>query len=185
MARFEKGAERPMNAGRKLGSVNKTTPLLKDAILLAGCVAGGRLVEREIIERRARDAAENDSPESAGELKQAVEENGSLVGYLSWLALEHPTAYAPLLGRVLPLQIRVDSPKDRVYRTVEEIKREIRARVPRHVLESLLIDDSSSDSPENRDDRLRGDGGADGDGGVDGDNGDNGDNGDGGVDGGG
>jgi hypothetical protein len=29
MARFEKGAERPMNAGRKLGSVNKTTPSLR------------------------------------------------------------------------------------------------------------------------------------------------------------
>jgi hypothetical protein len=175
MARFVKGAERPMNAGRKLGSVNKTTPLLKDAILLAGCVAGDRLVEREIIERRARDAAENDSPESAGELKQAVEENGSLIGYLSWLALEHPTAYAPLLGRVLPLQIRVDSPKV-VYRTFEEIKREIRARVPKDVLEMLLIDDSSSDSPENRDDELHGDGGIDGD---------DGDGGDGGVDGGG
>jgi hypothetical protein len=162
-----------MNAGRKLGSVNKTTPLLKDAILLAGCVAGDRLVEREIIERRARDAAANDSPESAGELKQAVEENGSLVGYLSWLALEHPTAYAPLLGRVLPLQIRVDSPKDRVYRTFEEIKREIRARVPKQELESLLIDVIGSYSPEDRDDELHGDGGVDGDGG------------DGGVDGGG
>jgi hypothetical protein len=91
MARFEKGAERPMNAGRKLGSVNKTTPLLKDAILLAGCVAGDRLVEREIIERRARDAAENDSPESAGELKQAVEENGSLVAtYRGWRSSTRP-----------------------------------------------------------------------------------------------
>ena len=51
-----------MECGAQLGSVNKTTPLLKDAILLACCVAGDRLVEREIIERRARDAAENDSP---------------------------------------------------------------------------------------------------------------------------
>ena len=165
MARFVKGAERPMNAGRKRGSVNRMTPLLKDALLLAGSVAGDRLVEREIIERRARDAAENDLPESAGELKQAVEENGSLVGYLSWLALEHPTAYAPLLGRVLPLQIRVDSHKDIVYRTTEEIDRDFRAlllRLPKDLIAPLLIEVIGSDSPEDRDDGLHSDGGDDG-----------------------
>ena len=127
MTRFVKGAERPVNAGRKRGSANKTTPLLRDALLLAGCVAGDRLVELEIIERRARDAAENNSPESTGELKQAVEEHGSLVGYLSWLALEHPNVFGPLLGRVLPLQVKVDSHKDVVYRTLEDVERDIQA----------------------------------------------------------
>jgi hypothetical protein len=90
MAQFVKGARRPVNAGRKPGSANKSTPLLKDAILLAGCVAGNRLVELEIIERHARDTAENDSPESAGELKQAVEEHGSLVGFCRGLHLGIP-----------------------------------------------------------------------------------------------
>jgi hypothetical protein len=171
MARFVKGAERPMNAGRKRGVGNRTTVLIKDALLVAGSVAGDWLVEREIIERRARDAAENDSPESASELKQAVEENGGLVGYLSWLALEHPTAYAPLLGRVLPLQIRVDSHKDITYRTVEEINRDMRAtllRLPKDFLAPLLIEVMNSDSPEDRDDGLHGAGGVDDDGGVDG-----------------
>jgi hypothetical protein len=139
MAQFVKGAARPVNAGRKPGSANKTTPLLKDAILLAGCVAGDRLVELEIIERHARDAAENDSPESAGELKQAVEKHGPLVGYLSWLALGYPNVFGPLLGRVLPLQVRIDSHKEVVYRTVEEIQQDIDAlKLPMDRLAPLL-----------------------------------------------
>jgi hypothetical protein len=141
MAQFVKGAARPGNAGRKPGSANRTTPVLKDALLLAGCVAGNRLVELEIIERHARNTAENDSPESAGELKQAVEEHGSLVGYLSWMALEYPTAFASLLGRVLPLQVRVDSHKDVVYRTVEEIQKDIDAlNLPMDRIAPLLLD---------------------------------------------
>jgi hypothetical protein len=153
MAKFVKGAERPMNAGRKPGVANKMTPLLKDAILLAGAIGGDLLVEREIIERRLRHAAENDSPESAGELQQLVEKHGSRVGYIAWLSIEHAPAYARLLGGVMQLQVRADSHKDIGYRTVEEIQRDIMALQPKYLIAMLLRNVSSSDSPEDR--RLR------------------------------
>jgi hypothetical protein len=40
MAKFKKGESRPTNAGRRRGSVNKTTSLLKEAILLAAELEG-------------------------------------------------------------------------------------------------------------------------------------------------
>jgi hypothetical protein len=151
MAKFEKGNKRPLNAGRKRGSINKTTSYLKDMILLGGSIGGDLLVEREKIERRSRDATEINSPGSAGPLQRVVEQNGAFAGYLTWLSVEHPTAYAPLLGRVMPLQNRDDSHKDVVYRSVEEIQREIDAlEVQMRRLAPLLRNVSSSDSPEDR-----------------------------------
>lgn len=41
MAKFQKGTKRPKNAGRKKGSTNKNTTLLKDMILNALNKAGG------------------------------------------------------------------------------------------------------------------------------------------------
>jgi hypothetical protein len=40
MARFVRGAKRPINAGRKRGSVNRKTAILKEAILLAAELEG-------------------------------------------------------------------------------------------------------------------------------------------------
>lgn len=62
--------------GRKKGAVNKTTAVLKDAILLAATQTG---------------------LDGAG--------TGGLVGYLRSLAQSEPKAFSSLLGRVLPLQI--------------------------------------------------------------------------------
>ena len=53
--------------GRKVGTPNKTTVALKDAIVAAFHKTGG-------------------------------------VDYLVWLSKEHPSAYATLLGRVLPIE---------------------------------------------------------------------------------
>lgn len=65
---------KPPNAGkgRKKGVPNKTTAILKDAIMLAATEAGGK---------------------------------DGLVGYLKWLAINEPKAFAPLLGKVMPLQL--------------------------------------------------------------------------------
>jgi len=60
--------------GRTKGTPNKTTALLKDAILQAA--------------------------EGAGD--------GDLVAYLSVQAIENPTAFLTLLGKVLPLQVMGD-----------------------------------------------------------------------------
>lgn len=82
-------------AGRPKGAVNKTTALLKDAILLAAENAGGE--------------ATGDKP-------------GGLVGYLTTQATANPTAFMGLLGKVLPTQLTGD-PENPV--AVTEIKRTI------------------------------------------------------------
>ncbi len=76
-----KTAAKPPAAGkgRVKGTPNKTTALLKDAIIKAAEAAGA-------------DKAGKDG----------------LVGYCTFLATEEPKAFAQLLGKVLPLQIAGD-----------------------------------------------------------------------------
>ena len=71
----------PPNAGkgRKAGTPNKTTALLKDAIL---------------------KAAEATGEDGKGK--------GKLTGYCKWLAVSEPKAFAGLLGKILPTQISGD-----------------------------------------------------------------------------
>jgi hypothetical protein len=68
----------PISPGRPKGVPNKTTQLLKDAILLAA---------------KAADPS-SDNPA-----------HKSLEGYLSWAARETPGPFLGLLGKVLPMQI--------------------------------------------------------------------------------
>jgi hypothetical protein len=70
---------RPKTGGRVKGTPNKTTALLKDAIL------------------KAADAVGED-----------MQGKGKLVGYCKYLARTEPKAFAGLLGRVLPLQVTGD-----------------------------------------------------------------------------
>ena len=95
MPKFQKGEKRPPNAGRKRGSINKTTSVLKHAILLGAQQVG--------------------DPKKRG--------RGGLVGYLSFAARKYPPAYLPLLLRVLPLQVQVDA--EVVYRSIAEIDSEL------------------------------------------------------------
>lgn len=62
--------------GRKKGTLNKTTGLLKEAIILA---------------------AQNTGKDGDGK--------GGLVGYCEFLAASEPKAFAALMGKVLPMQI--------------------------------------------------------------------------------
>lgn len=76
------GANRlPPNAGngRPKGALNKTTNILKEAILLAA-------------EQRGSDGAGKDG----------------LAGYCQFLAEKEPRAFAQLLGKVLPMQLAFD-----------------------------------------------------------------------------
>jgi len=114
MAKFLKGAKRPFNAGRKRGAVNKTTAVLKEAILLAAVLEGDQDLRTSA--RLSREADEE------------AAKRGGLVGYLRWLARNHPGPYTNLLGRVLPMQVSVDARPDTVYRTVEEVGRDMAAR---------------------------------------------------------
>ena len=75
--------------GRPKGSLNKTTTLLKDAILKAAELAGNN-----------------------------VGDNQGIVSYLSHQAEENPTAFMGLLGKVLPMQIAGDSENPLVINVV-------------------------------------------------------------------
>lgn len=66
----------PPGPGRPKGQPNKTTALLKDAIIKAAVAAGE--------DRSGKDG---------------------LVGYCTFLAKEEPKAFAQLLGKVLPMQV--------------------------------------------------------------------------------
>lgn len=75
--------------GRVKGSVNKTTRVLKDAILIA---------------------AEQSGQDTKGK--------GGLVGYLKRVADEDVKAFSGLLGRVLPLQITGDGAEPLVVKII-------------------------------------------------------------------
>lgn len=78
--------------GRAKGTPNKTTALLKDAILLA-----------------AEEVGENQRGE------------GGLTGYCKFLAREEPKAFAQLLGKVLPTQIAgLGDDGEIIFKTVYE-----------------------------------------------------------------
>jgi len=92
---------RPKDGGRKMGSVNKTPRLLKEAIMLAAELEGSN--------ENGKD---------------------KLVGFLRKVAREHLRSFVMLLGRVLPLQVETKSDMrvEVTYRSIEEVRRELQAR---------------------------------------------------------
>jgi hypothetical protein len=114
MSKFVKGGKRPLKAGRKRGSVNRKTAILKEAILLAAELEGDQ-------DLRTTARLNNETDEE-------IAKRGGLVGYLRWQARNHPAPFASLLGRVLPMQVRVDAHTDVTYRTVAEVERDMAAR---------------------------------------------------------
>ena len=68
--------------------------------------------------------------EPTGKLEMQVIEKGEL-GYLKWLAEKHPQQFAPLYGRLVPLEmnLKTDQPKKRVvYPSLDETRAALRAR---------------------------------------------------------
>jgi hypothetical protein len=95
---FKKGTPKPPNAGRKKGQPNRTTTLLKDAILQAATLLG-------------QDGKGKDG----------------LVGYLKMLAIKERAVYARLLEKVLPMQVNVADNTAKIY-TAEEAAERLRER---------------------------------------------------------
>src|SRR3982074_3296129 len=76
--KFAKGAPKPANAGRAKGKRNKTTIMLKEAILTAAELCGQ--------DGRGKDG---------------------MVGYLKMLAVKERGLFSRLLEKVLPMQLHV------------------------------------------------------------------------------
>jgi hypothetical protein len=98
---FKKGQPRPEGSARKKGQRNRTTTMLKDAILEAASLVGQ--------DGKGRDG---------------------LVGYLKMLAIKEKAVYARLLERVLPLQLHVEDKTDPVYTAAEAVQRLRERKLP-------------------------------------------------------
>jgi hypothetical protein len=98
--------------GRQPGTQNKTTQMLKDALINAAEALG---YPKELPVRD--DAGE---PTGAFALQKTGE--GGSQGYLEWLGLNHPRTFATMLGRVLPLQLNIKTERSLkvTYKTVAE-----------------------------------------------------------------
>ncbi len=109
--KFEKGNTYGRETSRK-GVPNKTTRILKDALLLAAEQVGD-------ISGIARE-----------DLSEEGIEHGKdgLVGYLRWAAKCEPKAFLHILGKLIPVQMKVDSVTQTVYQSVEELQHDVAAR---------------------------------------------------------
>ena len=96
--RFQKGNT---YAGSHKGVPNKTTRILKDALLLAAEEAG------DLSGIRREDLSE-----------EGIEHGkDGLVGYLRWCAKCEPRSFLHILGKILPMQYRIDSFSQTVYQS--------------------------------------------------------------------
>ena len=81
--------------------------------------------------------------------------DGGRKGYLRWLAVYHPAQFAPMLARILPLQINARSEKlvEVTYRTAEEVTQELKeAGFTDEKIDLLLEDLRPSSAPVPLDD---------------------------------
>jgi len=97
---FKKGEPRPEGAGRRPGSVNGTTRILKEAAILAAELEG-------------RDGNGQDG----------------LVGFFRRVANEDIRSFAAILGRIIPLQAenKGDVRVEVTYDTIDQVREELEA----------------------------------------------------------
>jgi hypothetical protein len=95
---FVKGAPKPPNAGRAKGKRNRTTVMLKEAILTAAELCG-------------QDGKGKDG----------------MVGYLKMLAVKERALFTRLLEKVLPMQLNVEDKTVKTY-SAEEAAQRLRER---------------------------------------------------------
>ena len=75
------------------------------------------------------------------ESEEDAAKRGGLVGWLCYLAREHPPAFAHLLAKVLPLQIKLEANEMVTYRSTAEVLQEIQAmKLPLDRIMPLLAD---------------------------------------------
>jgi hypothetical protein len=115
---FKKGCKRHPDAGRKKGQQNRTTRILKEAVILAAIQVG-----------------------SDGKGK------GELVGYLAKCAVKERRAFMHLMERILPYQVtgKNDGPVQVEYTTPDEVRQRFKERglpVPTSLIDGPAISNS-------------------------------------------
>jgi len=115
---FKKGEPRPEKAGRKKGTPNKRTRLLKDAIMAAAEIVGHVRWE------------EHQNAKGQRFLRRIVDGQDGLEGYMQFLAIEHPSSFTSLLRAVLPYHISgtLKADLNQPYRSTEEVREALRER---------------------------------------------------------
>lgn len=96
---FERGKKK--TGGRKAGVPNRTTTVLREAVILAAQAVGNDGVGKD-----------------------------GLVGYLMKVANKNMASFCSLLGRVMPLQVETKEHTTApvVYKSLEEVRAELRRR---------------------------------------------------------
>jgi len=121
--RFKKGEPRPEGAGRKPGQKNKTTTLLKEAIILAA-------------EAEGRDGAGKEG----------------LVGFLRSLSRREPAVFGRLMEKLLPYQLtgKDGSPMQMVHTTKDQVIERFKERglpLPPSLLEMPAHGEGDGEQP--------------------------------------
>jgi hypothetical protein len=84
--------------------------------------------------------------------KEAAKKRGGLVGYLRYIARVHPQSFVTLLGRVLPMQVRVETRTEPCTAHAPKLRRKWRARgVPLNAVAPLLIEARALESESDGD----------------------------------
>jgi hypothetical protein len=109
--------------GRKDDQPNLFTRKVKDALLKGGVDAGNHLVELN----NARLPTRPTKKMTAELIEVSKLSPEGLTSYFQWLAENHPSVYAALLGRALPQLMEDDEGNSGamqlVYRTAEDVER--------------------------------------------------------------
>lgn len=118
---FKPNKKGERRGGRQTGTLNTVTSDLKDDLLTAAEELGFPKVMPIL------DA--NGEPTGETELIATAEQGR--VGFLKWLGLHYPAAFASLLGRVIPLQVNMKKTEPRTvdivkYPSHEEARRKLR-----------------------------------------------------------
>lgn len=100
--------------GRQPGTPNKTTQILKDALLNAASELG---FPEEV-------TLLDDDGKPTGVIKLRKTGVDGMTGYLEWLGLNQPRTFAALLGRVPPTQLNIKTTSSLkvTYKTDEETR---------------------------------------------------------------
>jgi hypothetical protein len=114
--KFKKGNKR--GAGRPPGATNKTTQILKDALLNAASELGF-LDEVTLLD---------DDGQPTEVIKMVKTGKDGMQGYLEWVGINHPRTFVALLGRVLPTQLNIKTASSLkvTYKTVAEANKALK-----------------------------------------------------------